>query len=266
MGASSTSVDEFVGLAHELAEAAAVVQRRYFRQPVGVDIKADDSPVTIADRESEAAMRDILKRRVPGHGVLGEEYGAESADAEFLWILDPIDGTKSFISGRPLFGTLIALFQAGRPLLGIIDQSIISERWLGVRDRRTLHNGKPVQVRPCPSLTQATLYTTTLQIVAEESDRHALERVTDRVRYPFFNGDCYAYGLVTLGFVDLVVEAGLQTYDYAALIPIIEGAGGCLTDWEGAPMTLQSDGRVVAAGDRRIHEETLALLDVRSAV
>jgi inositol-phosphate phosphatase / L-galactose 1-phosphate phosphatase / histidinol-phosphatase len=249
---------DLLEIAHRLADAAATVQRRYFRTPVAVDTKADASPVTIADREAEAAMRDLLDRTCPGHGVYGEEYGAASADAEFVWVLDPIDGTKSFITGRPLFGTLVGLVHAGRPVLGIADHAVLGERWSGVIGQPTLHNGRPVTVRACPSLGDAVLFATTAMF--EGADRPAFERVDAAARLTMYGSDCYAYGLLAAGFADLVVEAGLGVYDFVALVPIVTGAGGTMTDWSGAQLTLRSDGRVVAAGDARVADAARRLL------
>ena len=253
---------EFVELAHALADAAATAQRRYFRTAVAVDIKADESPVTIADREAEAAMRDLIRAHFPQHGVLGEEFGAEATDAEHVWVLDPIDGTKSFITGRPLFGTLIALLRAGAPVLGVIDQSILRERWLGLCGEPTTHNGRAIRVRSCPDLAQAVLFVTSPRMFGTDERRAAYQRVEDRVRLPMFGGDCYAYGLLAMGLADLVIEADLAPYDYMALVPVIEGAGGRLTDWHGQALVMASDGRVVAAGDPRMHAAALDLLNL----
>jgi inositol-phosphate phosphatase/L-galactose 1-phosphate phosphatase/histidinol-phosphatase len=246
-------------LAHEMAEAAGTVIRRYFRTPVGVDTKADESPVTIADRETEAAMRELLARHRPQDGILGEEHGRERLDAEYVWVLDPIDGTKAFITGMPVFGVLIGLLHRGRPVLGIIDQPILRERWLGIAGETTTMNGKPVRVRPCPSLNKAFLYSTAPDMFKGD-DAIAYERVKSKVRQPRFGGDCYAYGLLAMGFADLVIEASLQPYDYCAVIPVIEGAGGVMTDWQDKPLTIESDGRVVAAGDKAAHAAALKAL------
>lgn len=252
---------EFEALAHRLADAAGEVQRRYFRTPVAVEQKADESPVTIADREAEAAMRDLIRSFYPAHGILGEEHGRESVDAEFVWVLDPIDGTKSFITGRPLFGTLIALAHRGRPVLGMIDQSILRERWVGIAGEGAVHNGRPIRVRPCPRLEDAVLFATSPAIFQGAHENDAFGRVQARVKLPMFGGDCYAYGLMAMGFADLVVEAGLQPYDFMALVPVVEGAGGLLTDWQGRSLDIASGGQVVAAGDGRVHAAAQALLE-----
>ena len=250
---------EFIALAGELADAAGTVARRYFRTRVEVIDKPDQSPVTIADRDAETAMRALIERRFPAHGIFGEEHGRTRADAEFVWVLDPIDGTKSFISGVPLFGTLIALTRGGRPILGIIDQPISRERWLGAEGIATTLNGAPVRARACDALARATLFSTTPEMFrGEDGERfRALAGRTKLVRY---GADCYAYGLLAAGFIDAVVEAELKPYDFSAMVPIIEGAGGVVTDWSGAPLHIGSGGRVVAGGDRRVHEAALAIL------
>jgi inositol-phosphate phosphatase/L-galactose 1-phosphate phosphatase/histidinol-phosphatase len=252
-------LDSFLALAAELADAAGAAIRPYFRTALTVDDKADLSPVTAADRAAEAAMRRLIAARFPGHGIIGEEYGRERDDAEYVWVLDPIDGTKSFISGVPLFGTLIALARHGRPILGIIDQPISRERWVGAAGRETTHNGRPARCRPCAGIAAATVFATT-PAMFEGADSAAFARVAGAAKLVRFGADCYAYGLVALGFVDVVIEASLKTYDFGAMLPIVEGAGGVATDWQGAPLGLSSDGRVLIAGDKRTHSEALALL------
>lgn len=250
---------EFVDLAHRLADSAGAVARRYFRTVVAIDDKADASPVTIADREAEAAMRRLIEREHPDHGILGEEHGTVRADAEHVWVLDPIDGTKAFITGKPSFGILIALLRAGRPILGIIDQPIIGERWLGAAGRETTLNGIPARVRACPSLDRAALYATAPDMFRDD-DAAAFARLQGAVKLTRFGADCYAYGLLASGFVDLVAEAMLQPYDYCALIPVIEGAGGLVTDWRGEPLGRAADARLLAAGDARAHRQALDVL------
>jgi histidinol phosphatase-like enzyme (inositol monophosphatase family) len=216
--------------------------------------------VTVADREAEAAMREVIGAVYPHHGVLGEEHGRERLDAEFVWVLDPIDGTKSFITGRPLFGTLIALAHRGRPVLGLIDQTILQERWVGLAGGASVWNGRPIRVRPCPRLEDAVLYATSPTMFREGAEREGFARAQARARLPMFGGDCYAYGLLAMGFADVVVEAGLAPYDFMALVPVIKGAGGLVTDWHGRALDLSSAGQVVAAGDRRAHAAACGLL------
>ena len=252
--------DRFIGLANELADAARPIAARYFRTQVAIDDKTDNSPVTIADREAETAMRDLLTRHVPEHGVFGEEHGAVRTDAEYVWVLDPIDGTKAFITGLPIFGTLIALLHRGKPVLGIIDQPILKERWLGVDGQRSTFNGQPISVRACPSLANAYMYSTA-PIMFPGAYEKPHEALTKKVKLFRWGGDCYAYGLLASGHVDLVVEASLKLYDFAALVPVVKGAGGLITDWRGKELDMNSDGSVLAAGDAKIHAESMRILD-----
>ncbi|MBL8806951.1 MAG: histidinol-phosphatase [Rhodospirillales bacterium] len=255
--------DDDIAFAGRLADAAGEIALRYFRTAVAVDDKADASPVTIADKTAEKVMREMIARERPEDGIIGEEFGRERAGAGRVWILDPIDGTKSFISGRPMFGTLVSLAFDGVPQLGVVDCSAVGERWVGVKGRRTTHrlrdgSTREVRVRACADLGLATLYCSSPLMFKEHFP--AFERVREKVKLPMYGGDCYAYGLVASGFADLDIEAGLQVYDYAAVAPVIEGAGGIMTDWRGRPLDVSSDGRVIAAGDPRMHETALALL------
>ena len=258
----AVSADD-IAFAGRLADAAAQVVLRYFRTGVAVDDKEDTSPVTIADREAEAAMRALIAKERPQDGIIGEEYGRERESASRVWVLDPIDGTKSFISGRPMFGTLVGLAIDGVPELGVIDCAAVGERWTGTRLGSTSHRlrdgtSKNVRTRACASLDKATLYCSSPLMFKEHFP--AFERVRTQVKLPMYGGDCYAYGLVASGFADLDIEAGLGLYDYAAVAPVIQGAGGLMTDWRGEALTLASDGRVVAAGDARAHAAALAAL------
>lgn len=254
-----TPDDGMLDLALRLADASGAVIRRHFRTDIGADDKADQSPVTVADREAESAMRALLAAHAPGHGVIGEEHGRENAGAELVWVLDPIDGTKAFITGKPIFGTLIALMHHGRPVLGVIDQPIVGDRWVGAAGRPTLFNGAPARVRVCEGLSRARLSTTGPQYFTDEG-RRAFDRVAARSKLLSYGGDCYQYGLVASGSVDVVVEAELELHDFAALVPVVEGAGGVMTDWQGRPLDAASAGEVVAAGDARVHAEVLAAL------
>jgi histidinol phosphatase-like enzyme (inositol monophosphatase family) len=250
---------ELVALANSLADAARPIVSRYFRTGVTIDDKSDASPVTIADREAETAMRALLTKHVPGHGVFGEEHGAERTDAEYVWVLDPIDGTKAFITGMPVFGTLIALLHRGVPVMGVIDQPILEERWLGVAGRQSTFNGQPIKVRACPTLDRAYMYSTApIMFPGALEKKHTA--LTQRVKLFRWGGDCYAYGLLASSHVDLVVENDLKLYDFAALVPVIAGAGGLITDWNGKPLDMHSDGSVLAAGDAALHRAALDVL------
>jgi histidinol phosphatase-like enzyme (inositol monophosphatase family) len=246
-------------LAHDLADASGAVIRRYYRAEIDEDDKDDGSPVTIADREAEAVMRDLLAARVPEHGVVGEEHGRQREGAELTWVLDPIDGTRAFLTGKPLFTTLIGLLLRGQPVLGLIDQPIVGDRWVGAAGRATVLGSRPARARDCPSLARARLSTTGPQYF-DEAGRRAFERVAARARLVTYGGDGYQYGLVASGGLDLVIESGLKLHDFAALVAVVEGAGGVITDWHGRALDAASDGSVVAAGDRRVHAEALSAL------
>jgi inositol-phosphate phosphatase / L-galactose 1-phosphate phosphatase / histidinol-phosphatase len=258
---TDTDLDAFFSLALRLADAAGAEIRPHFRRLAAVEEKPDRTPVTVADRAAEAAMRALIETHFPGHGIIGEEFGPVRADAEYVWVLDPIDGTKSFISGVPLFGTLIALTRDRRPILGIIDQPISRERWVGVLGRPTTLNGAAIRCRACPTLAVATLFATTPEMF-KGGDTACFTKLSTAVKLTRFGGDCYAYGLVAAGFVDLILEANLKPYDFCAMVPIVEGAGGVATDWHGTPLDLSSDGRVLVAGDGQAHQAALAVLNV----
>jgi len=246
----------FTTLAAQLADAARPEIMSRFRTGIRADVKADCSPVTEADRASERVMRALINKTFPDHGILGEEYGSENIDAEYVWVLDPIDGTNSFVTGKPLFGTLIALCQNKIPVVGIIDAPGVKERWIGAKGQPTTLNGQPVTTRPCAELSTSWLYATT-PAMFKGDNAEAFARLSEAAWRTVYGGDCYAYGLLASGHVDLVCEASLGTYDFCALSPVIEGAGGIITDWYGKSLSMDSDGRVLAAGDKTLH--TLAL-------
>jgi inositol-phosphate phosphatase / L-galactose 1-phosphate phosphatase / histidinol-phosphatase len=251
--------DALIAFAVRLAALSGPIALKNFRQPITVLDKPDHTPVTIADRDAEAAMRAEIAREFPTHGIVGEEFGAEREDAEFVWFLDPIDGTKSFIAGVPLFGTLIGLARRGVPYLGIIDHPALTERWIGFSGRPTTFNGAPARCRPCARIKDAQLFSTDPELFTG-AERAAFQRVraeSKRVRY---GADCYAYGLVASGFADLVVESDLDATDFMALAPVIDGAGGALRDWTGGALTPASNGQVIALGDKRLLDPVVALL------
>ncbi|CAI0437929.1 unnamed protein product, partial [Linum tenue] len=265
---SSTELDGFANVAGRLADASGEVIRKYFRKKFEILDKDDSSPVTIADRAAEEAMISIILEHFPSHAIYGEENGwqCKEKSSDFVWVLDPIDGTKSFITGKPLFGTLISLLFKGKPILGIIDQPILRERWIGMVGRRTTLNGEEISTRGCLQLSQAYLYTTSPHLFSGDAVE-AFARVRDKVKVPLYGCDCYAYALLASGYVDLVIESGLKPYDFLALIPVIEGAGGIITDWEGRDLSWEASQdckapsfNVVAAGDRQIHQQALDAL------
>jgi inositol-phosphate phosphatase / L-galactose 1-phosphate phosphatase / histidinol-phosphatase len=250
---------ELLDLAERAANLSRPILRRYFRGDVDVIRKGDESPVTRADREAEAAIRRLLNREVPEHGIIGEEHGTERADADYVWVLDPLDGTRAFVVGKPTFGTLIALMYKGAPVLGVIDMPVLGERWLGAAGHATTFNGEPASARRCFGLGEAWINTT-----SPEMFKGTLAQRFERVRAASagcnYGGDCYGYGLTASGHLDLCIEASMQTYDFMALIPVIEGAGGIISDWAGNRLGLGSDGTVLAAGDARVHAEAVELL------
>lgn len=246
--------------ANTLADAAGELIREYYRVKIGVDIKPDNSPVTQADRDAEEIMMRLVRTAFPDHGIIGEESGAHNADAEYVWVIDPIDGTRSFMAGVPLFTTLISLTHHGRPILGIIDQPVSQERWEGALGHPSMLNGAVIHTRSCAALSQATFSTTSPYLFANVQEAQDCEEVARRCRHQMFGGDAYMHAMVASGFVDLVVESTLKPYDFCALVPIVEGAGGIVTDWHGAPLTLQSDGTIITAGDKAVHQQALKLL------
>ena len=250
--------DKDLALALRLADVAGAAIRPLFRGQWSQERKADRSYVTEADRAAEAAMRKVIEEAFPADGIIGEEYGARNEGAGRQWVLDPIDGTTSFIAGRPIFGTLIALLQDGWPVLGIIDQPIAGERWVGAIGRPTLFNGKPARAKPLKELSDAVFATTSPPLFTnEEADAFMSVAKTVAEKKIIYGGDCYNYGLVASGHIDVVIEAGLKLHDYAALVPVVEGAGGMMADWQGNPLDAGSDGTVIALGDPARLEDVL---------
>ncbi|WP_417719885.1 histidinol-phosphatase [Salipiger sp.] len=263
MKITDTLAREIRATAHALADAARVAILPHFRS---VDLSADNKqstgfdPVTVADRASEEAMRKILAVRRPEDGILGEEFGTTRGQSGLTWVLDPIDGTRGFLSGTPTWGVLIAVSDDTGPIYGIVDQPYTGERFtggLGAADWTGPHGGGALRTRPPRALSEAILFTTFPEIGTPE-DRTAFSRVSERARLTRYGMDCYAYALVAAGHVDLVIEAGLHVYDVQAPIAVIEAAGGIVTNWEGGPA--HQGGRVLAAANRDIHAEALALL------
>jgi myo-inositol-1(or 4)-monophosphatase len=250
--------DVYLSFAEELADAVRPIVLSYFRTPLEVVAKLDQSPVTIADRTVERVLRERIEARFPEHGILGEEFGAKPGN-DFTWILDPIDGTKSFITGCPLFGTLIALVHDDRSICGVIDIPATGERWMA-KPGKTLFGSKVARTSGCESAAGARFYTTSPDMFAGH-EAEAFETLSRLAKLRRFGGDCYSYGLLASGHCDLVLETGLQPYDYLALVSVVQGAGGCITDWTGNPLSLRSDGRVLASATPRLHSEALAIIN-----
>lgn len=258
-----TAVD-FASFVDELATLSGQAILPFFRTSLTAEDKSlgrDFDPVTEADRAGEAVMRQLIKRTFPGHGIAGEEFGDENADAEYVWVLDPIDGTRAFISGLPLWGTLIGLKRSDVPVYGMMHQPFTRERFSGDGSSAAYTGpagARPLRTRACATLAEATLSTTTPSLF-QGAEREAFDRVERASRLARYGYDCYAYCMVAAGHLDVVVETALKPCDIVALVPIIEGAGGVVTSWDGGPVT--NGGSVVAAGDPRIHEAVLKLLN-----
>ncbi|WP_375740166.1 inositol monophosphatase family protein [Pseudomonas boanensis] len=247
-------------LAQEMADEARTIIKRYFRTRPAVDAKGDASPVTIADREVERMMRERIEASFPDHGIKGEEFAHRNPQAEWCWHLDPIDGTKSFLSGSLCFGTQIALSHHGEPVLGLIDQPITGERWLASTCRSSVLNDQPIRTSACTELATAVLYTSDPACL-QPGQVAAFERLRQAISVTRYSHDCYAAGLLALGQIDLLVEANVYPYDIAAQIPVIEGAGGIVTDWQGNPLQLDGRVNVLAAANAALHAKALAMLN-----
>lgn len=253
-------ISAFIG---RLATCSGETILPFFRTSLTIDNKgrSDFDPVTEADRAAEAVMRRLIKESFPQHGIVGEEFGNESPDAEYVWVLDPIDGTKSFIAGFPIWGTLIALTHRGVPVYGMMNQPYIGERFAGdnkAASYRGPSGERKLGVRRCAGLQDAVLFTTSPRLM-NDADRATFGRVESEVRLTRYGGDCYCYAMLAAGQIDLVIETELKPYDVSALIPIIIGAGGIITTWEGGPA--YQGGRIIAASDPRVHEAALKLLN-----
>lgn len=250
-----------LAFANALADAAGAVVRRHFRRPGAIDHKDSSAPraqpVTAADREAEAAMRALIAERYPDHGILGEEGGASRPEAPWRWVLDPIDGTRAFVAGFPLFGALIGLTFEGRPVLGIVDQPILGERFAGSPEGATL-NGAPIAARACAGLDAAVTAATDPAMFRTAAEAAAWARIRARAAAVQLGGNCYAYAMLAAGRLDLVVEADLKPWDVCALEPLVAASGGVIAAWDGGPAHAAE--RIVACGDRRVYDEVAPLL------
>jgi len=244
-------MQEIVALANRMADIAGKIIHKHYRTSFDVMRKRDDSPVTIVDREVEAALRDLIKRKRPNDGFLGEELDPIESKNGLTWVVDPIDGTKSFMVGRPTFGTLIAICDDDIPKVGIIDQPILKERWVGAEGRPTLFKGRPAKTRKCDNYDNAVFAATSPTMFETLTDYGRAYEVFETTGNRFvWGGDCYSYGLLASGFIDVVIEENLGPHDFAALVPIVKGAGGHITNWRGEELTLNATGKVIAVGDK----------------
>lgn len=259
--ASPPVSDDLIEFANDLADAARLVITRHYRSNLAVSHKQSDmprgQPVTDADRDAEQAMRGMIEAHYPDHGIVGEEHGTTNANAEWQWVLDPIDGTRAFIAGLPMFGTLIGLTHGGEPVLGIIDQPVLGERFIGHGGGATFNN-TPMATGACGGLDQAVFATTDAAMFATPAARAAYEAIRKRALVTQFGGNCYAYAMLAAGAIDLVIEADLKPWDVTALVPVVEAAGGVITGWDGSPAHTAS--HVLACGDRALYDEVQPLL------
>lgn len=264
--AAPLAFDDLLSFAQLLADRSAEAILPYFRQRIDVENKAtgrDFDPVTAADRAAEEVISQLVEEAWPDHGLIGEEFGSRAETARYRWIVDPIDGTRSFITGSPMWGTLIGLMDGREPVLGIMNQPYTGERFWSDRQgafiRSVDGSTRPIRTRACPRLDEAILMTTHPEMFAAGSETEAFARVRDEARMTRYGGDCYSYCLLASGFVDVIIEVGLKTFDIVALIPIVERAGGRITNWEGKPA--HEGGRVVVTGDPKLHDEVLELIN-----
>ncbi len=250
---------EFLSFAERLAEASRGLIQEAARGAVRSQTKGDGSPVTAIDQGVEDRLREMIAEAYPDHGIVGEERGASSPERDFVWVLDPIDGTLPFLAGIPVYGTLIALLRNKAPLIGVIDMPATGERWIGCEGLPTTRNGAPVTARPCEALSGALLSTSNPDFYGD-ADAPALERLKAATRWTVYGGSCMAYAQIASGRIDIGIDVAFDPFDYLALVPVIRGAGGVITDWDGNPLTLGSGDRLVAAGDPDRHRDVLALL------
>ncbi len=247
--------------ANFLADEAAQISRKYFRQAITITSKENQSPVTIADREIELRLRELIKQYYPSHGIIGEEFANHDTPAEFCWVLDPIDGTVAFSTGKPTFTTLVALLRDGVPVLSVIDQAISRERFSAVAQNETWLNGVKLRTSKQTEVANVRLNATTPLMFTTAYERDAFERVRSKVRLTAFGGDAYAFGLLAAGHIDVIMEAELQYYDIAALMPVIESAGGVISDWQGKPLNREFNGQVLASANIELHNKILQIIN-----
>lgn len=265
MSASQTgNLDQYLPFAHRLADLSAEVILPHFRNLLLVEDKSGGGkydPVTTADKLAEQVIRAEVAAKWPDHDMRGEEFGGESSGAEFCWLVDPIDGTRPFIMGLPVWGTLIALTQRDEPILGLMNQPFTDERFWSTPDGAFYRKGgseQSISTRACSRLGDAILSTTSPDLFATQEDKNRFDVLSEKVRMRWFGGDCYGYCLLAAGHIDLIVESGLNAHDIAPLIPIIEAAGGCVTSWSGGSAV--AGGQTIACGDPVLHEAALKVL------
>jgi len=254
-----TQLEEFTSFANFLADESAKITLKFFRQSFKSEHKEDNTPVTIADKNSELIIRDLINKTYPKHGIIGEEFEGINSDSEFTWAIDPIDGTMSFIAGHKDFGTLIALLHNKKPILGIINCPAHQERWVGIQNQPTTLNGTVVKTSNVKNIKDSYAFTSGLYF-EDKIFKTSFDKIIKKTKYYRFGGDCYMYGMLASGLIDIVMEDTLKIYDYMALIPVIEGAGGIVSDKNNKAITLESDGSFVATANTTLHKEVAEIL------
>lgn len=252
-------LDKLIAFAQQLAQTSRQIILDSLKNPITFDTKSDLSPVTVIDQRVEYALRQLITQHYPEHGILGEEYASEKLDADYVWVIDPIDGTKAFITGMPIYGTLISLTYHGVPFIGIIDHPVTDERWLGVDGQTSTYNGKPIQTRDCHQLSDAIVSIGNPESLSQ-GEREAFTQLRQMTKWGIYGGNCYVYGRLAMGQVDISVDSGLDPFDYCALDVVVRNAGGMMSDWEGERLTIHSGHRVVACGDKALHQQVIKLL------
>ena len=256
----NSQIKELLLFSHHLADESEKIIRQYFRKSLKVTNKEDESPVTIADQNTELKIRELIEKKYPHHGILGEEFDSKDTNSEYLWVIDPIDGTRSFIAGHKDFGTLIALLHKNKPIIGIINCPMHNERWVGVEGENTLLNGKTVRTSSITDINESYICTSGLYF-ENEHFREGYEKIKKQSKYYRYGGDCYMYGMAASGLIEIVIEDTLKTHDYMALIPVIEGAGGKITDKFGKSININSDGSVVVSANKKLHDKIIDIID-----
>jgi histidinol phosphatase-like enzyme (inositol monophosphatase family) len=262
---NASELKRFAACGVRAVDASGALIREYNRKPFNVEIKDDGSPVTSVDLAVEDRMREIIAAEHPDHGIIGEERKAYAPDSEFLWVIDPIDGTLAFLADIPVFGTLLALLHNGTPVLGIIDMPMTGERWIGAEGLQTTLNGKPVRSRPCADLSMALMASSNTDFY-DSTNAPALERLKKATRFAVYGGSCMLYARIASGRIDICIDVLMEAPDYLALVPVVQGAGGVFTNWEGSAAGLHSGNQYIAAGDPRAHEQALKILSSKTAL
>lgn len=255
-----SNLDELINFSKHLADESEKLIKNYFRTSLNIESKEDKSPVTLADKEVELKIRDLINKKYPSHGILGEEFDSQNVDSEFLWVIDPIDGTRSFIAGHKDFGTLIALIHNGKPIIGIINCPMHNERWIGIIDKKTTMNDGVVKTSNTTSVNKSYFCTSGLYL-ENEHFKKSCDKIIKQTKYYRLGGDCYMYGMIASGLIDIVLEDTLKIHDYMALIPVIEGAGGIVTDKYGQPITINSDGSILATANKALHNQIIDIIN-----